>query len=136
MNGHATKIANAQTTATSGLLRFEIVGSLLEVFLNDALLVSVTDTSISAAGSIGVYGSGGAELTNGQEYANPATLIAPPTLTNFDAQLPGTVNNVWLSLPTQSGPVVTYWLPGASLTDVSSGDFNGDGKSDLVGLNP
>lgn len=47
--GTRTLLATATSPATSGTLRFEVVGDLLQLFLNDELLVSVTDSSITSA---------------------------------------------------------------------------------------
>jgi RHS repeat-associated protein len=122
VDGTRTRLASAAAPATSGTLRFEVVGDLLQLFLNDTLLASATDSSITGPGSVGV-----AANSDG---------TAQPSLDNFDARTPGSVTNAWLALPTQSPSAVDYWEPGVSLTNVAGGDFDGDGKSDLVGFDP
>ncbi len=138
VNGVATTsmpLASATVAASSGELRFEVIGSQLQLFLNDVMVASATDATITAAGMVGAAGSGGVPV---DYLGNPyATVYTPPTLGDFEAQLPQAVANSWLSLPTQtSGLSINYWTPGSFLSDVQSGDFNGDGKSDFVGLDP
>ncbi len=122
VDGTRTLLASASAPATSGTLRFEVVGDLLQLFLNDALLVSVNDSSITAAGSVGIAG-----ISDGTAQA---------TLDNFDVRVPSSVTNAYLVLPTQSSATVDYWEPGTSVTNTLSGDFNGDGKADFFGYDP
>lgn len=45
----------------SSVMRFEVVGDSLEVYDDDVLVASATDTNITAAGKAGIGGGGGAE---------------------------------------------------------------------------
>ncbi len=125
VNGVVTELATAAAPATSGSLRFEVVGDQLQLFLNDALLASAIDSTLTGLGSVGLIGTHTA--ADGDTDA---------TLGSFDARLPLSIQDAVLAIPTSSSAVVEYWEPGVALTNIMTGDFNGDGKTDVAGFDP
>ena len=57
VNGVRTQLASAAVNVGAGLLRFEVVGNSLKLFLNDTLAVQATDTMLSSPGYVGVGGA-------------------------------------------------------------------------------
>jgi ELWxxDGT repeat protein len=58
-----------------GVLRFEVAGSLLKLFVNDALVASALDTTFAAAGRVGVGGTQFVSFDN--FYASPLAPAVP-----------------------------------------------------------
>jgi RHS repeat-associated protein len=125
VDGTVTSLATATAPGTSGNLRLEVVGDQLQLFLNNALLLTVTDSTLTGAGSVGIIGTH--TTSDGDTDA---------TLTGFDARAPLSIPDAVLAIPTSSPAVVDYWEPGIALTNLVTGDFNGDGKTDVAGYDP
>ena len=125
IDGTVTELASAIAPASSGSLRFEVVGNQLQLFLNDALMASATDSTLSGPGSVGLIGT-----------HTTASGNTDATLGSFDARLPLSIQDAVLAIPTSSSAVVEYWEPGVALTHIMTGDFNDDGKTDVVGFDP
>jgi RHS repeat-associated protein len=125
VDGSVTSLASGTAPANSGSLRFEVVGDQLQLFLNNALLISATNSTLSGAGSVGVIGT-----------HTTASGNTDATLGSFDARLPLSIQDAVLAIPTSSSAVVEYWEPGVALTHILTGDFNGDGKTDVAGFDP
>jgi hypothetical protein len=59
VNGVSTQIGTTATTATTtGTVRLTISGSTLQVFFNGTLMINVTDSTITGAGSVGIFSAG------------------------------------------------------------------------------
>jgi RHS repeat-associated protein len=125
VGGTVTSLATATAPGTSGNLRLEVVGDQLQLFLNNALLITVNDSTLTGAGSVGIIGNH--TTWDGDTDA---------TLTDFDARAPLSISDAVLAIPTGSPAVVDYWEPGVALTNLVTGDFNGDGKTDVAGYDP
>ncbi|MBX3415135.1 MAG: hypothetical protein KF708_20795 [Pirellulales bacterium] len=59
LNGVYTPLASVPTSASAGALQFDVVGDRLSLSVDGVLLASVTNTSITGAGSAGVRMTGG-----------------------------------------------------------------------------
>ncbi|MBA4192304.1 MAG: hypothetical protein C0467_30405, partial [Planctomycetaceae bacterium] len=57
VNGTLTQLASTAVASGTGLLRFEVVGNSLKLFLNDTLVARVTDTRLTRPGLAGVRGT-------------------------------------------------------------------------------
>ena len=65
VSGTWTDLASAAVSGTiTGTLRFEVQGSELRLFFNDAFLIAATDTAITAAGKVGVRTNSGVSADN------------------------------------------------------------------------
>jgi hypothetical protein len=58
LNGAWVQLASAPVGAAAGTLRFDVVGTSLNLYLNDLLAASATDGTITAPGSVGLRGYG------------------------------------------------------------------------------
>jgi hypothetical protein len=58
LNGAWALLASVPVSSSSGTLRFDVVGTSLNLYLNDLLTASATDGSITAPGSVGLRGYG------------------------------------------------------------------------------
>src|SRR5262249_157623 len=57
VNGVSTPLVSAPVATGTGLLRFEVIGNSLKLFLNGVLVAKTTDTMLTRAGLVGVRGS-------------------------------------------------------------------------------
>jgi ELWxxDGT repeat protein len=57
LNGVLTPLLTVPVATGTGLLRFEVVGNSLKLFLNGILVVKTTDTMLTRAGLVGVRGT-------------------------------------------------------------------------------
>lgn len=57
LNGALTQLASAPVGSSSGLLRFEVLGTSLKLFINGVLAVKATDTKLAGPGQVGVRGT-------------------------------------------------------------------------------
>jgi hypothetical protein len=124
VDGTPTDFTNTFSAASSGTLRFEVVAQQLQLFLNNVLLLTTTDPTLTS-GSAGVWSSG-----TGDSAATQASL------TDFDAREPLSIQNSVLAISTDSPSGVDFWMPGLPLTNILTGDVNGDGRSDAIGWDP
>lgn len=56
-NGTWTRLVSKPVTSSTGLVRFEVVGSSLKLFLNSSLVASATDTVLRSPGIKGIRGT-------------------------------------------------------------------------------
>lgn len=56
-NGTWTRLVSKPVTSSAGLVRFEVVGSSLKLFLNSSLVASATDTVLRSPGITGIRGT-------------------------------------------------------------------------------
>jgi hypothetical protein len=66
INGTSTTLANVAVSGASGTLGLETIGSSLTIQWNGATVKTVTDTSISAAGALGIWAPAGATFQDFQ----------------------------------------------------------------------
>jgi hypothetical protein len=71
-------------SASTGTLRFEIVGASLKLYLNNGLVSRAVDHGIGAGGSAGLYGGQGATFDNFQASALAAVTASLPYSNNFN----------------------------------------------------
>jgi subtilisin-like proprotein convertase family protein len=95
--GVLTQLNSAAVSSAAGTLRFEVVGSSLKLFLNNTLVTFVQDTTLSAAGNVGLNSSQGA--TFGNYSASAITLLNAPLPFNEDFSVPG-----------PGGQLDRYWI--------------------------
>ncbi len=57
IGGVPTPIASAPASAGSGILRLEVIGNVLQLYLNGALLTATLDGTIEGPGLAGVLGT-------------------------------------------------------------------------------
>ena len=77
VRGNQTQLVSRSTSLGTGLLRFEVVGESLKLFLGNNLVAFANDTSITAAGSVGMRAVGVG--TTFDTFS--AGLLTPPSVT-------------------------------------------------------
>lgn len=91
-----TQLASQAVTAGQGLLRFDLVGSSLKLFLDDKLVAFATDNVITAAGQIGIRGTNDTTVDD-FSYA-PLTRVVPslPFRDFFYLSTPSQLSSFWV----------------------------------------
>lgn len=65
ISGTWTDLASVTLTiSAAGMLRFEVIGNALRLYLNDRILLTAKDTSLTAAGTVGVRTNSGVSVDN------------------------------------------------------------------------
>lgn len=121
VNGTKSVLATATWTGLSGTLRLELEGTEIQLFIDDVLVTQTNDSAITNAGGVGLL--------------NYSHNDSSAQLDNFSAKLPNSLTNQILSFSSSSPSSVGIWSPGSTLTDLVTGDFNGDGRDDIAGRN-
>jgi hypothetical protein len=104
-------------SAGSGTVRLVVIGTALELFVDGVRKISLTDTALTEAGTVGIHGAPGTSFT--RFSAQPAPKTALPFRADFTVLNPGgQLGPPWLdaknSYAAQDG-VLRAGAPGASL---------------------
>jgi hypothetical protein len=122
VNGVWTNLANGVATTGSGVLRFEVVGTSLKVFLNNTLVAFAHDSMITGPGTIGIRATSGTMLDNVDATALVRVDQTRPFTENFD-----TAVNQQLS--------IAAWLERAGNFRIASGVAQGNAGLNLATVN-
>jgi hypothetical protein len=97
INGTFTQLSSQAVTGGlgAGQLEFDVVGTSLRLFLNGNPVVSTSDSSITAAGSVGFRAQYQPGITFDTFMANPVTLPVLPYNTAFAPYQIGQLSNDW-----------------------------------------
>src|SRR5262249_39902820 len=76
LGGKLKPLFNQKVMAATGTLRFEVVGSSLQLFLNSSLVAFANDSTIAGPGSAGIYATSLTAVDNFSAAAAPARVNA------------------------------------------------------------
>lgn len=142
IGGTWTLLKSATVGTGTGLLRFDVMGNSLRLYVNGSLLASATDTAISGAGSVGVRGLNGV-------FDNFTVTALPPVYTDSFTQANGSAlsgswkvnaggfqvqNNLAVSTPSTFSNATLLGVSQANVSVQANVDLSGvaTGHADLV----
>jgi hypothetical protein len=122
INGVWTNLSSAVVNVSSGTLRFEVVGTSLRLFLDDVLVTSAINSSITGPGLVGLWASPGNFIDDFNFTAQaPLTLVTLPFNDTF-TQANGT-------------QLTTNWIVSAGNFTIVNNAAVGSGVFNLATLN-
>jgi hypothetical protein len=97
VNGIPTTLVSKSVGSGTGTLRLEAAGPSLKLFLNNALVAFVSDSVLTAPGSVGVQVTGGAGFDNFSAAALPRSSPTLPFNDNFNGATDQQLNTNWVN---------------------------------------